>query len=71
MSAPKSKGFCKKGVAKVLSTANNISLALAILLNALMSTILIIGLVGLSTQIICVFTFIKASTLVTFCISVK
>ena len=71
ISAPKERGCCKKGVAKVLSTPRSILNFLAIRLSPLISIIFIIGFVGVSTQISLVLLLIKFSTLDKFCISVK
>ena len=70
-SAPKSNGFCKYGVAKVLSTHNIAPADFEIFAIASMSTIFIIGFVGVSTQIILVFSFTKAATASTSCILTK
>ena len=59
ISAPNSKGSCKYGVAKVLSTATKIALlfCLTILEIASISAIFIKGLVGVSNQINLVLSF--------------
>ncbi|MNL31609.1 hypothetical protein D3C87_1534070 [compost metagenome] len=59
ISAPKSSGFCKYGVAKVLSTANKILCSLVILATSSISANFINGFVGVSTQINFVFSLIN------------
>ena len=59
ISAPNSKGFCKKGEANVLSTANNILFDFDIAAQETISIICMVGLVGVSTQINFVFVLIK------------
>ena len=71
ISAPKSKGRCKKGVANVLSTTNVSLFFFEIILNALISIILSIGFVGVSAQIILVLLFIYESKLLMFSIPTK
>src|SRR5690606_15539653 len=61
-SAPRSSGFWRKGVAKVLSTPTSILCSFAILETATMSMIFIIGLVGVSIQISLVFSVIYSLT---------
>ena len=57
ISAPISSGLCKYGDAKVLSTANKILCSFVNDAIFLISIILIIGFVGVSTQINLVFLF--------------
>ena len=54
ISAPKSNGVCKYGVAKVLSTTSNKLFSFAIMLRRSISHTFNIGLVGVSDQIILV-----------------
>ena len=55
ISAPKSSGFCKYGLQKVLSTATKIPCYFAILQTASISVIPIVGFAGVSININFVF----------------
>ena len=65
ISAPWSKGFCKYGEAKVLSTQSKALAAFAMIAMAAISLIFINGLVGVSIQINFVLPVTAAFTLAT------
>ncbi len=71
ISAPSAKGFCKKGEANVLSTAQINLFAFAIFAQASISIICMVGLVGVSSQIIFVFALMYFEMLLASFISMK